>query len=171
MGLPIERLLHLTGVESQDFCNAARMSDDITFRTTRLSGRPPRPSSLAIYTRLFAEKGEGDLGRDIQDWDRHRIAPWTLTHAGHEIGVGGFRIGFAEDGLEVLFHFVPDVWGQGLASEFLTTALDHARKELREDRFFGRVASDNDASMRVMQKAGFIDVGDGGDAQRLLRLK
>ncbi len=126
--------------------------------------------ALALYKRLFSGSGEGDLNRDIQDWDRHRIAPWTLAHAGHDVGVGGFRIGFAENGLEVLFHFTPEVWGQGLASEFLTAALDHGRTILREDRFFGRVPEDNQASERVMAKAGFIDKGDLVDGQRLLRL-
>jgi RimJ/RimL family protein N-acetyltransferase len=131
------------------------MDQSVTFRTSRLTGRPPRPMSLPLYLRLFGDVGERDLDRDIQDWNRHRIAPWMLSHAGHEIGIGGFRIGFAENGLEVLFHFVPEVWGQGLASEFLTAALDHARMELREDRFFGRVAHGSEASRRVMEKAGF----------------
>lgn len=146
------------------------MTNAITFRTTRLTGSPPRRETLPLYDRLFDDAGAGFLDRDIQDWTRHGIAPWTLSHAGHEIGVGGFRIGFAEDGLEVLFHFVPDVWGQGLASEFIKDALDHARRDLREDRFFGRVNADNEASLRVMQKAGFKDVGEGGAGQRLLRL-
>lgn len=146
------------------------MAYDPSFSTSRLSGRPPRPMALALYRKLFEAKGEGDLNRDIQDWDRHRIAPWTLAHAGHDVGVGGFRIGFAEDGLEVLFHFSPEVWGQGLASEFLTAALDHGRKTLREDRFFGRVADDDVASQRVMTKAGFVDTGELVDGKRLLRL-
>lgn len=147
------------------------MIDAYQFRTTRLSGRPPRPMALAIYQQLFEEQAEPDLDRDIQDWTRHRIAPWTLVHANHEVGVGGFRIGFGEDGLEVLFHFVPEVWGQGLATEFLTAALDHARLELREDRFFGRVSGDSDASFRVLEKAGFRDGGLSADGGRLMRLR
>ncbi len=162
---------NFTVVGARYFCNAVLMITAITFRTTRLTGRPPRPLALGLYQRLFEGNGEGDLDRDIQDYGRHRIAPWTLSHAGHEIGVGGFRIGFADDGLEVLFHFVPEVWGQGLASEFLNAALDHARTELREDRFFGRVNDGNEPSLRVLRKAGFRDVGDGGAGQRLLRLK
>lgn len=131
------------------------MTDAAIFRTSRLTGRAPRPSALGLYRDLFGARAEDDLDRDIQDWTLHRIAPWTLSHAGQDVGVGGFRIGFAENGLEVLFHFLPEVWGLGLASEFLTAALDHARTELREDRFFGRVARGNTASRRVMDKAGF----------------
>lgn len=139
-------------------CSLPRLGMDTRtplFRTQRLTGRPPCPEALPLYTRLFRDAGAGDLSRDSQDWARHAIAPWTLTHAGHDVGVGGFRIGFAEDGLEVLFHFVPEVWGQGLASEFLSAALDHARTTLREDHFFGHVDAGDDASRRVMEKAGF----------------
>lgn len=127
--------------------------------------------ALGVYERLFGDQAESALNRDIQDWGRHRIAPWTLSHAGHEIGIGGFRLGFGDDGLEVLFHFVPEVWGQGLASEFLSSALDHARTDLREDRFFGYVEAGNDASYRVMQKAGFQDEGSDGQGRQLMRLK
>lgn len=133
------------------------------FRTQRLTGRPPEPGAAALYTRLFPGSGKDDLSRDRQDWARHAIAPWTLSHAGHDVGVGGFRIGFAEDGLEVLFHFLPEVWGQGLASEFLNAALDHARSTLREDHFFGHVARDDAASRRVMEKAGFVPAESPGE--------
>jgi len=146
------------------------MEDIFSFRTTRLSGRPPRPSALGLYRRLFEGTGESDLDRDIQDWDRHRIAPWTLTHAGHDVGVGGFRIGFADEGLEVLFHFVPEVWGQGLSSEFLTAALDYGRQDLRETRFFGRAGADDTASWRVMDKAGFKETGVDETGVRTMRL-
>ena len=70
--------------------------------------------------------GRGRLIIDIQDWARHQVAPWVLYHAGHPVGVAGFRIGFGEDGLELSFHFLPEVAGQGLASEFCRRALDHA---------------------------------------------
>ena len=144
----------------------------IEFRTMRLTGRPPHPMALSLYKDLFAYKGEGDLNRDIQDYNRHRIAPWVLRHAGHDVGVGGFRIGFGEDGLEVVFHFLPEVWGQGLASEFLISALDHARLTLREDRFFGRVDVNSNASRRVMEKAGFKHAGtDEKTATDLLRIR
>lgn len=137
----------------------------------RLTGRPPSPEALPLYGRLFDGAGESDLNRDVQDWQRHQIAPWTLTHAGHDVGVGGFRIGFADDGLEVLFHFIPEVWGQGLASEFLTAALDHAQTILREDHFFGFIKPEDTASRRVMEKAGFLETPGKDDSRVQMRLK
>lgn len=139
------------------------------FRTLRLTGLPPAPSAAALYERLFAEDAKGGLVRDIQDWSRHSIAPWTLSHAGNEVGVGGFRIGFAEEGLEVLFHFVPEVWGQGLASEFLNAALEYGRGKLREESFFGFVDPEDNASLRVMKKAGFEATPEHVDGRLLMR--
>ncbi len=147
------------------------MDDPVDFRTLRLSGRVPSPLALGLYETLFGKGGEGLLDRDMQDWGRHRIAPWTLAHAGHDVGVGGFRIGFGDDGLEVVFHFVPEVWGQGLASEFLIASLDYARVTLRASRFFGTVPGESgpSSSSRVMEKAGFqpAEVIDGQVVMRL----
>ncbi|WP_224815282.1 GNAT family N-acetyltransferase [Hasllibacter sp. MH4015] len=145
------------------------MDDAQTFQTMRLSGVPPRPGALPIYDALFDGAGESNLDRDIQDWRRHQIAPWTLRHAGQCVGVGGFRLGFGEDGLEIVFRFLPAFWGQGLASEFLTSALDHARRHLKEDRFFGYVPAGQIAARRVLEKAGFKDAGARADDSVLMR--
>jgi RimJ/RimL family protein N-acetyltransferase len=137
------------------------MTHDIVFRTLRLSGRPPEPGAEPLYVALFGPQAGSQLESDVQDWTLREVAPWTLSHAGHDVGVGGFRIGFGDAGLELSFHFLPEVWGQGLASEFVQGALDHAGLVLREDRFFARVEPDNAPSIRVLSKAGFtVDPSD-----------
>lgn len=132
----------------------------------RLSGRSPAPEAAPLYAGLFGEDGTGLLHSDMQDWQLHNVAPWTLSHAGHDVGVGGFRIGFGDTGLELMFHFLPEVWGQGLASEFVQAALDHARTTLREDTFFAKVSGENTASIRILEKAGFNETGV--DAAKIL---
>lgn len=133
------------------------MTGPILFRTARLSGRAPYGGAAALYAVLFGpDRGPARLSADLQDWTRHQVAPWVLFHAGHPVGVAGFRIGFGETGLELSFHFLPDVAGQGLASEFVQGALDSAVSDLREDRFFAFVGTDNAASIRVLEKAGFV---------------
>ncbi|NKX43892.1 GNAT family N-acetyltransferase [Roseicyclus persicicus] len=106
----------------------------------------------------------------MQDWTLHAVAPWVLTHAGHEVGVAGFRIGFGDEGLDLSFHFLPELAGQGLASEFVQAALDHAVDVLREDHFFALVAADNAASIRILEKAGFVRNGTV-KGEILMRLK
>lgn len=133
------------------------MATPILFRSPRLNGRAPCPGDGALYRALFGmDAGAARLAADLQDWDRHQVSPWVLLHADHPVGVAGFRIGFGDRGLELSFHFLPEVAGQGLASEFVQMALDHAMAVLREDRFFAMVEPDNTASIRVLEKAGFL---------------
>ena len=141
------------------------MDAPILFRTARLSGCAPRGAAAPLYAALFGtEGGANRLAADMLDWSRHGVAPWTLSHAGRAIGVAGFRIGFGGTGLDLSFHFLPDVAGQGLASEFVQAALDHGTKTLCEDRFFARVEADNAASIRILEKAGFRRAVDDGGA-------
>ena len=126
------------------------------FRSARLTGHSPTPDAQALYGALFGpDRGPARLSGDMQDWSRHAVAPWVLSHADHAVGVGGFRIGFGGDGLELSFHFLPEVAGQGLASEFVQAALDHGVGIFREDRFFAVVPTDTPVPLRVLEKAGF----------------
>jgi len=146
------------------------MTDTTVFRSARLSGRAPDAGARALYAVLFGpDKGPARLIADIQDWTRHQVAPWVLFHAGHPVGVAGFRIGFGEGGLELSFHFLPDVAGQGLASEFVQAALDHAISVMREDSFFAFVTSDNAPSIRILEKAGFVEQQER-KGEKLMRL-
>jgi RimJ/RimL family protein N-acetyltransferase len=146
------------------------MNTNDPFRSGRLTGRTPDEDARVLYGALFGpDRGPARLAGDMQDWSRHAVAPWVLFHAGHPVGVGGFRIGFGEDGLELSFHFLPEVAGQGLASEFVQAALDHGMRVLREDRFFAFVPTDTPAPMRILEKAGFyLDREVRGE--RLMRL-
>ena len=150
------------------------MDNDIVFRSARLTGRSPYSGAAALYTALFGPvRGPARLLIDLQDWGRHAVAPWVLFHAAYPVGVGGFRIGFGGEGLELAFDFLPEVTGQGLASEFVQAALDHARFEFQEDSFFALVPTGQAAPMRILQKAGFTEdrMTNGAHLMRLtLRL-
>lgn len=129
------------------------------FQTLRLSARAATAADAPLYAALFGAAGAGLLARDLQDHARHCVAPWVLSHAGQAVGVAGFRIGFAEEGFELSFHFLPEVQGQGLASEVVTAALDHAARVLRASRVYARLTSEAEISRRVLEKAGFCDAG------------
>lgn len=146
------------------------MTEIAQFRTARLSGRPPSQGALALYKVLFgAHQGAAQLQADTQDWTRHQVAPWVLSHASNAVGVGGFRIGFGGDGLELSFHFLQEMWGQGLATEFVRAALDYAADTLNADRVFAQVADGDQTSFRILEKAGFEPVAneDGGWTMKL----
>ena len=140
------------------------MDKGSVFRSGRLTARPAGHGDAALYAALFGpDRGPPRQIADMQDWSRHAVAPWVLSHAGHPVGVGGFRIGFGEDGLELRFDFLPEVAGQGLAGEFVQAALDHAVSVLKADRIFAHVPTDTPVPARILHKAGFI-ADTGADA-------
>jgi RimJ/RimL family protein N-acetyltransferase len=59
--------------------------------------------------------------------------------------------------MEITYWIGKEYWGKGIATLALSTFLDYV-----PDRpFYGRAAKDNIASLRVMQKCGFIICGEG----------
>ena len=97
------------------------------------------------------------------------LPPWVLFHAEHAVGIAGFRRAAEGEALELRFDFLPEAAGQGLASEFVQAALDHATLVPGQDRFFAIVGDDNPASIRVLEKAGFHAAPDGQRMQLDLR--
>lgn len=108
---------------------------------------------------------------DRQDWGRHQLAPWVLRHDDADVGVGGFRIGFGQDGLEFTMTFRDRRLCWDLAPEFVDAALSHAIRIWRADRFFTRLASDDTATVAILTAQGFApdDPRDGFDILRLRR--
>jgi RimJ/RimL family protein N-acetyltransferase len=136
------------------------MNPQAPFRTAQLLGRVPSAADAAIYTRLYGSTAARELERNLQDFERHQIAPWTLDLAGRDIGVGGFRLGFGEgDGMELSLRVLPDGLPIGLAAEFLSDALAFARTDLRADRLFALVDADTALSRRMLDREGFEDAG------------
>lgn len=59
--------------------------------------------------------------------------------------------------------------GQGLATEALRLAVGHALRELGATDVYAGVLRDNEASARVLTKAGFVEVSDEGTYRRFHR--
>jgi RimJ/RimL family protein N-acetyltransferase len=71
-----------------------------------------------------------------------------------------------ESGLEgdIAWMFQPDYWGQGLATEFAHSMIEIGFTQLSLRRIFATAASQNLASIRIMQKVGMqlVQEGDRG---------
>jgi RimJ/RimL family protein N-acetyltransferase len=137
------------------------------FRTERLILRPPvqddERAASAIFgkSRISAESSSqpdaaasSRLQRDIEHWRKHGFGRWVLDQNGKIVGFGGLthRPGFT--GLNLSYHLHPDVWGQGLASEFATSAVVIGFRDLAAKKIIGLVRPTNLASRRVLEKAG-----------------
>ncbi|MEM1273793.1 MAG: GNAT family N-acetyltransferase [Pseudomonadota bacterium] len=160
-----------------------------TFGTLRLNCHPVRSEDGGFYADLFGrpetvahrpgaqpvtpEAAGRALDTDMAHWQRHGFGRWSLVHAGQPVGLGGLTVKDGFLGLNLSYHLLPEMWGQGLASEFVRAAVDFARDDLGSDEVYGLVRPSNIASIRVMEKAGFRDAGlhsIGGGPMRELRL-
>ena len=75
----------------------------------------------------------------------HQILGWLGIGKASEQSLDDFDFGYA---------ILPEYWGQGYATEALTTIIDYAFEQLNAQKIYGECDVENVASMRVMEKAG-----------------
>ncbi len=119
----------------------------------------------ANWMAAFTAKDPADHAAFERHWERIRSNPQVIIRT---ILVGGAVAGhvssYVEDGgPEITYWLGKAFWGRGIASAALQSFLDKVNPA-RPMR--ARVAKDNPASLRVLQKCGFQIIGeDRGFAQ------
>jgi RimJ/RimL family protein N-acetyltransferase len=76
--------------------------------------------------------------------------------------------------IEIGYRYVPEVWGQGIASEAAGAVLEHGFRALALDPIVAVTHPDNRASQRVLQKIGLRPAGEAyhdGQWLRFFRLR
>ena len=106
----------------------------------------------------FVGKDSGDRRAFDARWARIRSDPGvtvrTITLDG---GLAGHVASFRKGGdLEVTYWVERETWGRGVASSALRLFLEF----MTERPLHGRAAKDNRASIRVLEKCGFQQVGE-----------
>ena len=113
---------------------------------------------LGVYMAAFTVKDPDDRAAFDDHWCRLRNDPTILMRT---IEVDGQPAGHVSSyvgnvGLEVTYWLGREYWGRGIASAALQAfLLAQTHRPLR-----GRAAADNAASLRVMEKCGFVRIGD-----------
>lgn len=79
---------------------------------------------------------------------------FIIEREGRVIGKAGF---FAAPELGYILH--PDHWGQGLAFEAVTAAVDHVFATRDHEALHADVDPANQASIRLLEKLGFVRTG------------
>ena len=111
----------------------------------------------SIRMAAFTPENQTDRDAFLDRMARIR-ADTSITHRVIEVDgaiagtIGSFRI---ENELEVTYWVDRSQWGKGIAS----AALQLLIAETAERPVYGRAASDNVGSLRVLEKAGFRRVG------------
>ena len=136
-----------------------------------------RPLQSADAPALFAIQGDAqamrythcapsleDCARRLQAFEDSRavngLAPWVVLDRADEriVGWGGLAVDPFDPGwgTELLYFLDPACWGRGYATELVRATLDHAFGALALAQVDAYAMAENLASIRVLQKCGFV---------------
>lgn len=143
-----------------------------TFETERLALRPLAIEDAAAFVRLFEDDWEAvkQTGRMPYPVTESAMRDWIALHAAaasetflmtrREDGAALGGVGFGGTGVvnELGYALGRSYWGRGYATEGVLAMVEYARtRGLRALEAFTFI--ENPASARVLDKAGFTDLG------------
>jgi RimJ/RimL family protein N-acetyltransferase len=123
--------------------------------------RDPRVAATLSLTRKPPSEAEVRAGliEAIGHWELHGFGLWLLRdrEGGELVGRGGLQHTWVtgQDEVEVAWAIVPELWGQGLATESARAALAAAFGPIGLVEVIAYTRPDNAASRKVMEKTGF----------------
>jgi RimJ/RimL family protein N-acetyltransferase len=106
------------------------------------------PVSMAEEREYVESVGEDDDLQFLVRVDAERVGTIGLGDVTPTNGNG-----------EVGYFFAPDAWGNGYATDATRTVVEYAFGERRLHKLYARAFAFNDASKRVLEKAGFEQEG------------
>lgn len=94
------------------------------------------------------------LENAIAAQDKHGFCLWAAVekHSGRVVGCCGFHP--FENDLELAYHFIPQVWGKGYATEAAQACLEYGFGKLNATRIVAFTHPENIASFRVLERIG-----------------
>ncbi|MBI1311887.1 GNAT family N-acetyltransferase [bacterium] len=149
VGPETERLEHrVFGAEDAEAFFSLNGNPDVM----RLTGEPLCPSLEAAREAIA----------NYPDFDTVGYGRWgcVLKETQTIIGFCGLKSLPDLDETDVGYRFLPEYWGQGLATEACRASLDFGFSTLSLERMIGLVLPENTASIRVLEKAGMQPDGE-----------
>jgi RimJ/RimL family protein N-acetyltransferase len=133
----------------------------VTLRATRAEDLDAlfrfEQNEAAVHMAAFTRPDPYDRAAFDAHWRRIMDDPRTDTRTVRADGVVVGSVGrwFEDDTAEITYWIDPAHWGEGIATRAVRLLLD----SLRERPVRARVAADNAASIAVLEKLGFRQVG------------
>lgn len=153
-----------------------------SIRTGRLTLRPPAPDDLDSCAELLGdyevakmlsrvpypydlEQGRQYLERSAARWQTVETADELGFHIDHEGElIGGLGFKKLQETPEIGYWLGRPFWGKGFMSEALPAAIGWMFDNTAHDLLACEAMTENPASIKVMEKAGFRPVGEVGCA-------
>ncbi len=112
----------------------------------RLTGEPP----------LQSEDEARKAIADYPDFDKVGYGRWGCVLKETQSVIGFCGLKYLDDlkEVDIGYRFLPEYWGQGLATEACVATMAFGFDVLNLERIIGLVLPENTASIRVLQKLG-----------------
>jgi ribosomal-protein-alanine N-acetyltransferase len=98
------------------------------------------------------------VSRWVRHWEEHGFGYWCVRERGSDpiIGYAGVKrmLMHGRPVLNLVYRLVPEVWGQGFATEAAAAVVSMAGDEMPAETIVARVRPDNLSSQKVALKAG-----------------
>jgi [ribosomal protein S5]-alanine N-acetyltransferase len=106
------------------------------------------------------DRGEATelVERWVRHWEEHGFSYWCVRESGSNRIIGYAGVKWmpmrGRTVLNLVYRFLPEVWGRGFASEAAAAILSRVLDEMPEEVIVARVRPDNRPSQNVALKAG-----------------
>ena len=96
------------------------------------------------------------LQNAITAQEKYGVCLWVVVEKANQttIGACGFHR-FEDEVLEIAYHFIPEVWGKGFASETVRGCIEYAFTKLNIVKIVGFTDVENVGSQKILEKNGF----------------
>jgi RimJ/RimL family protein N-acetyltransferase len=98
------------------------------------------------------------VARWVRHWEEHGFGYWCVRESGSDriIGYAGVKrmLMHGRPVLNLVYRFVPEVWGRGFATEAARAVVSRALDQMPAETIVARVRPDNRSSQNVALKAG-----------------
>ena len=127
----------------------------------QLWGDPQVTQYICASGRFTANDIANRLETEILNDTRYHVQYWPFFElATYDfIGCCGLRP-HEEKAYEIGFHLRPDFWGQGYAKEAAAAVIDYAFTVLNAEKLFAGHNPNNASSQKLLNRLGFIYIGD-----------
>ena len=148
--------------------------------TERLTLRPYRSGDAALIHRLTSDlrvffwrtepgtlsEAEDKLASILASFRESGMGWWAVFGKGCKNDQDAFlgQVGLQplpdSDFIEIAYHFAPQEWGNGFATESARAILDHGFRELHLNQIVAVILPDNKPSLRVIQRLAMPYIED-----------
>jgi len=123
------------------------------------------PDVMYAWGHTFSvEQAQGWLDRQIERYEKSGVGLWAAVEkeTSEMVGQVGLILGDIESKqvLELAYMLKKAYWHKGFAIESSRACLRYAFEEMRIDKVYATVRPENEASMKVVEKLGFMVCGE-----------